>query len=358
MVAADRSAASLPELVQSLFARLPTALDANSPRWHAPRKPTADGVDGQLAFRVGDTKVRMSTIFRSRLSADLLGLLAHLQQQIGDSAPPLLLACTHRIPAAIQRRLQELGISFMDMAGNVSLRAAGVLVHARGRQAAARPSGRQRLGSTDLRLLHVLQCEGGSDGQSHRQLASAARIALGAVGKALRTLEAHKLLRPRGEGRWDIVDAAAAQTAFVEGWSTVLRRKLRPRRFRSLSKDLRAAVLAASPSVARTCSVGGELAATMTTHALQSQCATLHVQPEAEAALRDRLRLVPDADGPVTLLDPFGQTVMRAVGDREVGLAHPLLVHAELVFAGDERLAQAIDEVWQQCLEARPRPGR
>ena len=62
------------------------------------------------------------------------------------------------------------------------------------------------------------------------------------------------------------------------------------------------------------------------------------------------LRLLPDRDGPVTLLSAFGQLVFWEVRDG-VSLAHPWLIYAELVSDPNPRAHEAAAELRNELLE-------
>jgi hypothetical protein len=68
-------------------------------------------------------------------------------------------------------------------------------------------------------------------------------------------------------------------------------------------------------------------------------------------ALQRALRLVPDREGPIALIRPFGQRWGWKTID-DVPVAHPWLVYAELLHSGEPRALEAADHVRAKFLAA------
>jgi hypothetical protein len=56
------------------------------------------------------------------------------------------------------------------------------------------------------------------------------------------------------------------------------------------------------------------------------------------------LRLLPDRDGPITLLKAFGEIVYWRTADH-TNVAHPWLIYAELMAEPDPRAHEAAEEL-------------
>jgi len=340
---------SAPQLVGQCLGALESMGSLQGWRWNEAHKHD-DLVDGHLELRIAGSRTKFAVAIRPAVRETHLGPLAHLRTQL-TARDERLLVCTRRITSRLAASLRELGIGYLDTAGTAWFEGRGVLVQVTGRAASKQHSLRARLTGGDLRLLHVLLRVGGTADRNHRQLAEAAGIALGAVGKALRALDSRGLLRQRGASRQDIADPTVAQAEFAEGWATVMRRKLDARGYRAIDPHRIERLPLDLARLGDRCLLGGELAAAAITGALQTQHATLHVPAGAHGEIAAALDLVADADGPVTLVERFGS------GDgvlhperRDLWLAHPLLIHAELVAIGDERLAPAVEGVWRWWL--------
>lgn len=308
---------------------------------------------GVLELRIAGARLLTTIAARPALAEAHLGTLRLLAQQ-AETRGERLLVCTRRATSATRENVRRLGACYIDIAGNASLEAPGIHVQIAGRAPAKQPAIRARLAGTDLRLLHILIRDGGTASRTQRELAEQSGVALGAVGKGLRNLEAHGLLRARGPMIRDVVDLLRAQAEFAEGWATVLRRKLAARSYRHVDPARESRLLAGIAKLGDDCLLGGELAAARTTDELQTRGATLHVRAGERGRVVRELGLVPDDRGAIIIVDRFGQGD-GIQDDRQRGLllAHPLLVHAELVAIGDERLSAARDAVWGRWMEGR-----
>jgi len=130
-----------------------------------------------------------------------------------------------------------------------------------------------------------------------------------------------------------------------------VRARLDPRRYRALGPKWIEQLPKRLAVLGDRCLLGGELAAARLTGGLQTQHVTLHVPAGGHGEIAAELGLVVDPDGPVTLLERFGRGD-GVVDPAQKGswLAHPLLIHAELVAIGEERLAPAVEAIWQRWL--------
>lgn len=276
--------------------------------------------------------------------------LAHTARQLARRGQRLLV-CTARIPDPLGQELRANGIAYMDRSGNAWLQAPGVYLLITGRPPLARRIGRQNLRGTDVRLLGVFLTQARAGEARQTELAQQAGIALGAVGAARERLAALGILEPLGPRHWHVRDREEGLRRFAEGWATVVRHRLAPRTYRRLgdkgAQDLERRLKKLPPELG--CLLGGELAAAGLTRHLTTERATLHVPHGLRDPLVDALALVPDEQGPLTLLDRYGLDDTHPVpAPRGPALAHPLLVWAECLTVPDERVAQAAELLYTQ----------
>jgi hypothetical protein len=344
-------ATAAPLLAQCLRAAA-TSATLTVLRCRAARSWERGLVDASLDLRVDGQRARFAVATRTKLAADAAVALRPLQRTV-ESHGSRLLVCTRRATRNQVEQLRGSGISLVDTAGTVSLQAPGLRIHCLGKAPAAKTELRRTTG-TDARILHVLMRQGEARPPNQRLLARSAGVSLGAVGTALRALEARGVLHRRGATAWVVSDLANARDRFLEGWTTVVRRKLNPQRCRAIERDWTGTAAERIGALAPDVLLGGELAAMRLGASLVSDGATLHVTPARRAAVMRGLHLLLDAQGPITVLDRFGEG--DAIADATLPylqLAHPLLVHAELAARGDERLSEAMAIVWQGWLAER-----
>jgi hypothetical protein len=225
-----------------------------------------------------------------------------------------------------------------------------------GRHPALGPRGRRDLTGTEVRLLGVFLRDPEAGEAVQEELAARAGIALGAVGRGREKLLELRLLELTGKRQWRVIDRAEGLRRFAEGWGAVVRHKLRPRAYRPLMlmerDNLEQRLEAANPKLG--CLLGGERAAGHLTGSLRTEHATLHILQGTQGAAAQALKLVPDVDGPITLLERFGEgDEYRFLDLPGVPLVHPLLVWAECLTVPDERVARVARLLHDQLLEAR-----
>lgn len=279
-----------------------------------------------------------------------VGPLVHLARQLGEP----LLVCAARIPESIGRELREHQVAYLDLGGNAYLRGPGVYFLITGRRPLATQRGLRNLTGTEARLLWIFLRDADAGEAVQEDLARRADIALGAVGPGRQKLVDLRILEPVGKRQWRVVDRAAGLRRFGEGWGAVIRHKLKPRTYRALLLDepdeLERRLEQGNPELG--CLLGGERAAGHLTGDLRTEHATLHVLPNTQRATARALQLVPDAEGPLTLLERFGAgDEVRFPDLPGVPLVHPLLAWAECLTVPDERVAQVARELHEQLLE-------
>jgi hypothetical protein len=251
---------------------------------------------------------------------------------------PLLVA--EHVNPNIARRLRDIGINYLDAAGNMYLRCPTLLVDIQGRRQAPVADKPRAIGPKALQLVALLLANPEFVNATARELAKAAGIALGGVPRTLHELEARGLLRRTGLRQLTIRNAGRLLELWVQGYADTLRPRLILHRYR-LAPDFPLQELRGALDKAGTGEIliGGEAAAAAYTNYLTPEGATLHLF-NPDAVLPPRLFL-PDARGNVDVLRGFGHAPEPWTGPLK-GFAHPLLVYGELLAIGgnDRRMAE------------------
>jgi hypothetical protein len=136
----------------------------------------------------------------------------------------------------------------------------------------------------------------------------------------------------------------------VSGYALVLRPKLILGRFRApdaTPEAFLARLRQEAPSGLRYALSGGP-AADFLQHFYHGTEVPLFLTPWAPEVAR-QLRLLPDRDGPVTILRAFGEVVFWEERERHM-LAPPWLVYAELLSSDDSRAHEAAGQLRREFL--------
>lgn len=272
--------------------------------------------------------------------------------------PPLLL--TDYVTPAVADDLLAQGLAFADAAGNVHLDGAAGYVLVLGRR---RTRERPTTGFTalELELVFALLADPTLLDAPVRQVAKRTGISIGTISATLHGLVEEGHLEQRktaGRRRLLVLQRPRRLLARWEfGYLGVVRPRLSPSAWQlppytSLDRIIRD--VGALDRVL----IGGEHAAEALTGLLQPTTLTLHVPPGAQKRTAAQLRLVP-AQGPgdVVLVDRFQTGVDAHQAPAAPGseparpTAHPILVRAELLASGSDRLREVADRMLGSILQ-------
>lgn len=261
--------------------------------------------------------------------------LGHLRAKVAHPEKVLLL--TPYLTADLGRKCLDLGLQFIDMAGNLHLAAPGLHVFMVGNKLADKPG---RLGPVrpfkaynrkGLQVIFALLAGEGMVGATYRELGSVAGVATGTVGLVMTDLTEAGLLVATPTGR-TLLQPERLADGWVANYPHKLRPHLHPTRFRATRpggwKTLDLARFGAQ--------WGGEAAGGRLTANLQPLTATIYT-PGNPAKLAAALRLRPDPQGDIEILDHFWD--FPNPQDYPQDLVPPLLVYADLTASGDPRNA-------------------
>jgi hypothetical protein len=252
---------------------------------------------------------------------------------------PLLVA--PYITREIAERCRDLQLPFIDMAGNTYLKGPGLLVYVIGqpRPAELRQNRFRALNPAGLHITFALLCRPELIRANYREIAAAARVALGTVGPVMKDLEARGFLRLATER--DLLDPERMLQEWVTHYPTTLRPKLNPRRFQADPEQLHQTKIKQPNAY-----WGGEGAAEKLTHFLKPAHFTIYArEPIAKLVAANRMRA--DRTGNVEILDVFWN--FDAGPDND--LAPPVLVYADLLATNDGRNAEAAKLIYEQRIE-------
>ena len=275
-------------------------------------------------------------VTRSTLEA----VIAQLQRLEGLGGIQPLLATAY-LPDALADALAESGLNFVDTAGNMSLRGSGLYAVVRGKKPRD-PSTHDAFAVTGLRIVYALMAYPQLRRATYRDIQNATGVGLGSVSRTVSgLLEQGYLLKGR-DGALHVAQFRDLLSRWELGYLETLRPKLAPTAWRYSSGDRQRALetLRQGPGVL----VGGEEAAARLTRYLKPQTLTLHADQTAQKELRTALKLLP-AKGvtDVYLLGlPVPDDLARARADH---LASPLLVRAELLAYGGDRLREVANKL-------------
>lgn len=309
--------------------------------WHTPVRPDAL-VEINTPKQPEQFAVEVRTVDRFETLHQLRALWPR------QAKPPLLIAAPY-ITAQMAERCRDMDLYFADTAGNVYLRTPRVHLYVTGKR---RPTdlimaetGRIT-NPAGLRVVFALLCNPGLLNAAYREIAAAARVALGTIGPVMKELEARRYItreteRTRAPHR-RFLDPQRLVQEWVALYPAILRPRLDVRRFRA-------------PEPAWTEGVdlqpyhaywGGEVAANRLLHLLVPETATIYARQTPKQLIAEH-KLRADINGDVEILYVFWNGPAPTPGD----VVPPILAYADLTATTDGRNLDAARMIYEQYIE-------
>ncbi len=269
-----------------------------------------------------------------------------------QNAKPLLVS--HYISPRLATLFKEKGIEYADCAGNLFLSQIPLYIEITGQKHMPKAPTADRLFRTaGLKLIYQLLRSPQGVNATYRTLAEDADIALGAIGSLFGELEKRGNLSRNKDGSRQLNAAEELLQRWQLGYLEALRPKLFLERCR-LATGQGASQIAEQIRTlgeGRQILIGGELGAQLMSGGFEAQTATLYLDEEQQLKTMLQLHLIPDPDGPVTLLKSFGrQCHWSGMQPPGLTMADPLLIFAELNGSDSDQIAQ---KLYQQFLKPR-----
>ncbi|WP_439687251.1 type IV toxin-antitoxin system AbiEi family antitoxin [Cupriavidus oxalaticus] len=243
-----------------------------------------------------------------------------------------LLVTTYLSPY-LSDRCRQIGLQFIDTAGNAYLEGEGLYIYVSGRrpEAVMRATRTRGTGnSTALRMIFALVSRPALLQATYREIAQASGVALGAVGTVFRELaERGWLLEDPATRHRRLTAPERMLDEWVANYPSILRPRLQVGRFAAPDPGWwRAAEMDSELAY-----WSGEVAAEKMTGYLQAEMQTVYVDTRYKSTflkhMMQKYRLRQQPDGPIEILDAFWPSTL---GDTTPsGIAPPLAVYADLM---------------------------
>jgi hypothetical protein len=287
---------------------------------------------------------------------DRFGALGAIRNAYAHEAlpHPLLLVAPYITPKAAEH-CRNIGLPFIDTAGNAFIQVPGVFVYIKGQPKPEEPAlihGKATT-ATALRVIFALLCKEELLNAPYRQIANAANVALGTIGVTFLDLDARGFTtggKMKANRR-----VLLERKKLIDEWATNYPIRLRPKlaiqRFAAADKHWWKDV----DITAYGALWGGEIAADRYTNDLRPATVTIYVAPAARTKNLARLiaerRLRPDPNGETEVLERFWDFDTPA-GENQVlpDVVPPLLVYADLVATFDPRNTKVAQDLYARWI--------
>jgi hypothetical protein len=280
-------------------------------------------------IRLADGKKWLVEVKRNMTPATIGPAIA----QLGRFNRPGILVTRYMTPPMAER-LKELGVQFMDTAGNAYVHTPKLLIYITGRKPAVPTTHEKRvraLRPTGLKVIFALLCRPELINAPYRDIAKAAGVALGTVGWVFYDLRRLGYIREtKAQGRV-YEDRIGLLDKWVDVYARELRPMLKPRRFRVTDVDWWRKENLATVDMY----LGGEPAAAVLTKHLRPELVTVYGDTHF-ATLARKVKAVKDEYGNLEVLQMFWKFEAPRL-DKHYPLVPPLLIYADLVATADAR---------------------
>lgn len=268
---------------------------------------------------------------------DRVATLFQLAHELGKQLPDSILFTRYLTPA-MARTCQDLGLAFIDAAGNAFLKQGQTHILITGKKLAKHALRRNKpmraLSGTGLRVVFQLLVRPEALNLTVRELSAISGASVGSVSGVITDLKTQGFLAARGISGLTLMDPHRLAEAWAVSYPLKLRPSLVVGRFQAPAPEWWTAADLAGCGA----QWSGEVAAAILTQEYGPASATIYVSEDPKGIV-GRFRLKADPEGPVELLkafwNPWG---LDLPAPRTVP---PLLAYADLLNLGDARAAEA-----------------
>ena len=285
---------------------------------------------------------------------DRITTLHLVKQKLAAASRPSLLVAPI-ISAELADKCREIGLQFIDTAGNAYLQGPGLFVlvkgHRAGKDGSPGDASRDRVragGASAARLTFVVLCAPELLNAPYRVLTEAAGVSLGAIGPVFNDLAKRGFIS-NAKGSRRFIEKERLLGEWVTTYPITLRPKLAPRRFRAAEGDWWKAVDIDQYEAVW----GGEVAADKLTQYLKPENITIYMhganmrQNMGRLVIQNKLRADPNGD--IEVLEKFWEL---PIDKAPPGSVPPLLAYADLVASMEPRNLEVATMIYQQLKNA------
>lgn len=261
--------------------------------------------------------------------------------QVMQTFPQDTLLITEYVTPPMAELLKEMGVQFIDAAGNAYIRAFPLYIYIQGKKAAEnieKGKPQRAFQQAGLKVIFALLCNEGLEAKPLRKIAEMAGVALGTVDNVFKDLKRAGYLIDMGKRGRRLHGKERLMQKWVMAYPDVLRPKLLLGRYTAEDIDWWNTV--ALPGYVYW---GGEVAAAKMTKYLKPENVTIYADVIPNELLI-QARLKKDPQGEIEIVKTFWA---RDVPWAEQELVHPLLVYADLLATGDARNMETAKMVYE-----------
>ena len=313
-------------------------------------KPLKNGFewDALISIKSGQLNEKFKVEIKRTVQLARLHILEPLKKENG-----LLVA--QSISSKSKEVLKQLGINYLDGAGNCFIRTDGGLFwHISGKKPlpTIRNTKDKAFSKNGIKLVFALLLEPKMINAPYREWAEIANISVGTVGDILKDLKEQKYIVHKN----DKVIELHKKKELLEKWVTSYNERLKPKLFRGKFRFVKGSEGWKKLSLPPFSYWGGEPAGDLLTNYLHPGIWTIYSELARSMLIKDAM-LIPDGqNGSIEIYTPFWNGIFvknykerLKITDQQI--VHPLLAYADLIGSQNDRNLETAKKIYEQYLQ-------
>ncbi len=306
------------------------------------QKTNIEKHDAYIELKTANQTIKLFVEVKNEIREQNLPQLIKVMKK-GDG----LLVCNY-IPKPLKEALKLQGINYIETAGNCFINKDGIFLYINDKEVTkVRKTKDGKLWKTaGIKFLFGILNDPELINATYRNMAEITGVALGNIGPFLEELKKEGFLKETGKNGKTIL-ILENMDALINKWvglfNAVLKPKLKQGRFKFIDKQM---VKEWEKILVTDFYWGGETAGALLTKHLHPEILTIYTnQPKVK--LMQQLRIIPDAEGNIELIDQFWNNQTN----EQHKTVPPLLAYADLVTSLDSRNRETAERIKKQYLE-------
>ncbi|ANE56908.1 type IV toxin-antitoxin system AbiEi family antitoxin [Methylomonas sp. DH-1] len=299
-------------------------------------------VDATGFIDTGANRIPIAIDIKKLVINSILPAIAHQFTRMTEHG----LVVAHYINPLMAERLKDMGIWFIDTAGNAYINALPIYVYIKGNKPAEAQTSKavnRAFTPIGLKIVYALLCRPELVNAPYREIAQTATAALGTVALVFKDLiQLGYIVDMGGQGR-----RLKNRQKLLERWLIAYPEQLRPKletgRYRAPDPNW----WQIAPLHNLQAYWGGDVAADKLTHYLKPATITIYVMAEWASKLKVAHRLRKDPSGDIEILNTFWDVEGEF---NRTDVVHPILIYADLLASGDPRNLEVAQIIYEQEL--------
>lgn len=242
--------------------------------------------------------------------------------------------------------LRSQNIAYIDGGGNLFFKADGLYIHIETNKQAkpTKPISNRAFNKTGLKVVFQFLVNPNLINQPYRTISNATGVAIDTIGKVMKDLLQEKQILKANERQYEYTDRKQLLHEWITAYNRILKPKLTKQQFRFVKppQDYKKVNLPENTYWS------GGIAGEILSDYLIAETGIIYTNlPFME--IRQALKLIPDENGNITLIEAFTKTV-EPINENEPNTAHPILVYADLIDSDNPRYTETAKSLYHKTI--------